>query len=56
MKLQCAHCGSTRFGLTRYRRGFRVFCKKTCRDSYRTQEVLDERKRRSWYEFLMRPN
>jgi hypothetical protein len=50
---RCAHCGA-KFGLIRYRRGFRQFCKKACRDAHRSQELADAGKRRSWYEFLMR--
>jgi hypothetical protein len=56
VKQQCAYCGSTKFGLARYRRGFRVFCKKSCRDSYRTKEFLEEKKRQSWFDYLMRPS
>jgi hypothetical protein len=54
MSPRCAHCGG-RFDLIRYRRGFQRFCKRSCRDAYRRQEILDHRRRQSWYEFLMRP-
>ena len=53
---RCAHCGSAKFGLIRYRRGFRVFCKKKCREAFHREELLDQKRRRSWYEFLMRPS
>jgi hypothetical protein len=42
--------------LIRYRIGFRLFCKKTCRDNFRRDDLLEHRKRQSWYELLMRPS
>ncbi len=56
MKKVCAHCGSMKFGLIRYRIGPRQFCKKLCRDNYRRQEILDHRRRQTWFEYLMRPS
>ena len=56
MTIRCAHCGSTKFGLIRYRIGMRRFCKKTCRDNYRRDDIVQYRKRQSWFEYLMRPN
>ena len=50
----CAHCGSAKFELIRYRAGLRQFCKKKCRDAYNSA-YFGAWETHQWYEFLSRP-
>lgn len=38
----CDNCGNTKFGLVRYRKGMKVFCKKKCLEEYRAKESCRE--------------
>jgi hypothetical protein len=50
----CAHCGSAKFGLVRYRLGSLQFCKRKCKEAWQAQykRHLDADKR--WLGYLRR--
>ena len=33
---ECSYCGNTKFGMVRYRRGFRVYCSRRCESLHTT--------------------
>jgi hypothetical protein len=50
----CAHCGSTKFGLVRYRLGTLQFCKKVCKEAWQSRFRRYVRSQRRWTAYLAR--
>ena len=51
MHNHCAYCHG-KFGLVRYRRGFKSFCSRTCVEQHKAWLRADVRKRRGWSDCL----
>jgi hypothetical protein len=52
-KRRCDMCNG-RFGLVRYRFGWKQFCCKACLDSYLSDAVREAHRSRHWLDFLAR--
>ena len=52
MKKACAQCGTTRWGLIRWRWYQRQFCSKACRDQFFAELVRERDRLRRWLGYL----
>jgi hypothetical protein len=55
MKKACAQCGTTRWGLIRWRWYQRQFCSKACHDRFFGELARDDDRRRRWLGYLKAP-
>lgn len=54
MRKTCTHCGTQRFGLIRYRRGFHTFCSKKCRERWDANYERYMNAQKRWFGYLRR--
>jgi hypothetical protein len=52
MKKTCAHCGTTKWGLIRWRWYQRQFCSKKCRERFLDGLAHDNERVRKWVGYL----
>jgi hypothetical protein len=50
----CDHCGSTKFGLIRFRIGTLQFCKKKCKEAWQDRFRSYRRARTRWAAYIAR--
>lgn len=51
-KKVCAHCGSSGFGLIRYRSWYKTYCSKKCRATYERLLIEEMKRRKQFLQFL----